>query len=464
MDDASILNELRSLVLSKTCIRSVTPADCKKIAVEISQTLHRTLSETTIKRIFGFAHSQHNFSKFTLAALAEYVDMHPGHTVYDGWQDIDSKASLITTNTINGIKSRSELPFKMTISRDFAASDLQQFQQSECSFTAFISPPAYGRSILMSHLAEQIRNQQLTGYHNTTLLFITARDLFEKTEQTIVFEERVKMLLGIHPNESLIQYADLNYEQSGKSLTIFIDGFCELELKSRFREQLIESIFGFVQDLGDSKSIRMVMSMRSHTWKRYAKVISQSTLLTQKWFCGTHYNPDTYSNVPCLNDQEIENIFLGIEDAQTLNKALRQEFRFPLNISLYHQILEEKSYLSEPPEITAAELTAQYVRNKIYRSNYYTEKIHFLRKIIHLTNFGKKGPCAPKEMLITDLSAFRNAYLELLSDGILSEDICESCASAKQTVCFSHAKVFDYFLQIELLISNEKGLTSPIDK
>ncbi len=453
MDDASILNELRSLVLSKTCIQSITPADCKRISLEISQTLHRTLSETTIKRIFGFANSQHNFSKFTLAALAEYVDKHPGHTVYDGWQDIDLKASSITTNTINNIKNRAEIPFQMTISRDFSISYFEEFYHSDCSFTCLTSPPGYGRSILLNHLAENLQRNQIPDQYNTTLLFITARSLFEKNAEEVNFEEQLKSLLGIHPNESLIQYADLNYEQTGKGLTIFVDGFCELELKNSFRQQLLESIFQFIHDLADSKSIKLLLSMRSNTWRKYDMLIRKSGFLKNKWFQGRNYDYKAFSNVPKLSSNEVTKILRQIDDRKIADEELLHHLRIPLHLSLYYQILEEKSYLNIRPEITTRDLTAQYVRDKIYRSNYYTEKIQFLRKIIHLTDFGKNGMCTSKELLITDLSAFKNAYMELLSDGILLENNCQPDFSENQTVCFSHVNVFDYFLQIELRLS-----------
>lgn len=192
--------------------------------------------------------------------------------------------------------------------------------------------------------------------------------------------------------------------------------------------------------------------MRSNTWERYDSMVRNSDFLSKEWFSGEHFNRKTYTNIPDLSTLEIDAILKNIGNIPSINEELYHEFRTPLNISIYHQILEEKSYLEDLPEINANDLTAQYVRNKIYRSNYYTEKIHFLRKLIHLTNFGKDGFCARKDMLINDLSAFKNAYSELLSDGILSENFCESCASDMQTVCFSHTKVFDYFLQIELLL------------
>ena len=456
MDETSTLDELRNLVLSKSCLHSITPADCKRISLEISNTLQKTLSETTIKRLFGFANARHKFSKFTLTALAEYVDKHPGHTAYHGAQEIDLKSASISKHTIKSTKNRSEIPYHLTISRDFAALDLENFHQSSCSFNCLISPPGYGRSILLSRLAEQIMDKQHPCHNNTSLLFISARHLFENEEKQISFEEQVKSLLDIHPEESLLHYAEVNQQQSGKIFTLFLDGFCELGLKNKFKELLLESIFDFIHSLGESNSIKIVMSMRTSTWKKYEPRVLNSEFLKSKWFAGQHYDPKTSSNIPDLTKAEISQILNGIKEDSIDHPELSEEFKIPLNISLYYQLMEERSQLQKKSPINSQDLVAQYVKARIYRSNYYTEKIHFLRKIIHLSEYGKDELCVSKDLLINDLSAFKNAYIELLSDGVLTEEVCLTCKSQTSTVCFSQPAVFDYFLQIEVLTQAEK--------
>ena len=163
MEDIFTLNEVKSLILLKTGIRTITPADCKRISIEISKTLNKNVSETTIKRLFGFAVVKHNFSKFTLTTLSEYVNKEdsqnwtsalPSNTQapVNSWSDIRMNAKKVTNFTLKGIKNRSGIPYEMTISRKFAEHDFDDFFKSDYSYTCFISQPGYGRTILLSHL------------------------------------------------------------------------------------------------------------------------------------------------------------------------------------------------------------------------------------------------------------------------------------------------------------------------
>jgi hypothetical protein len=225
MDETFILNELKSLILTKTGIRTITPADCKRISIEISKTLNKNVSETTIKRLFGFAMVKHNFSKFTLTTLSEYVNEEyletgPVNAIITNntprnWKDIHDKACKISEFTIKAIKNRSGMPYEMTISRKFSEHDFDIFFKSEYSFTSYISQPGYGRSILLSHLAEKLLSNDRSVFTDSTLLFTTTSSLYNNEKISLNFEEQLKVQLGIQSKDSLIAHATHNYEVSG---------------------------------------------------------------------------------------------------------------------------------------------------------------------------------------------------------------------------------------------------------
>lgn len=66
--------ELKNKVKSRAGIDHTAPSDCKKIADDIFESTHKKISETTIKRFFGFASIKHELSKYTLSALTEYTE------------------------------------------------------------------------------------------------------------------------------------------------------------------------------------------------------------------------------------------------------------------------------------------------------------------------------------------------------------------------------------------------------
>jgi hypothetical protein len=69
-----VYDELKQRILLKTGLTTITSRDCVNIADRINQCLDRRISVTTLKRVFGFAKTKHSFSKYTLAALNDYVN------------------------------------------------------------------------------------------------------------------------------------------------------------------------------------------------------------------------------------------------------------------------------------------------------------------------------------------------------------------------------------------------------
>jgi len=465
MDETFILNELKGLILSKTGIRTITPADCKRISIEISKTLNKNVSETTIKRLFGFAMVKHNFSKFTLTTLSEYVNEEYHETPTTGtlnqsyqnisknWKEIHDKANKITEHTLTTVKNRSGMPYEMTINRKFSEHDFEIFFKSDYSFTSYISQPGYGKSILLSHLAEKLIDNHRGTYNESTLLFITTNSLFNNEKNPMNFEEQLKLQLGIQSKDSLITSATQNYETSGGKLIIFMDGFSDLDFKRELKKQLFESIINFICAIENNKAIKLLMSMRSTTWIRFYNEIRHSSFLRAKWFPGSYYNPNMISNIPPLTEKEIDQILLKVNPKEELdtNPRLKDQLKFPFHIQLYHQLKKEDPSFNYSTNITFYELIFKLIQNQIYRANYYTEKILFLKKIIVLTNFGQNGSSVPKDDLINDLLAFKNAYMELLSDGILMEEKSDEEFHPKEYVRFIHPHIFEYFLFIEIL-------------
>ncbi|MBB2149772.1 NACHT domain-containing protein [Pedobacter gandavensis] len=464
MEDIFTLNEVKSLILLKTGIRTITPADCKRISIEISKTLNKNVSETTIKRLFGFAVVKHNFSKFTLTTLAEYVNKEDERnwtptlssstqSQVHTWSDIRSHAKKITNFTLKGIKNRSGIPYEMTISRKFAEHDFEDFMKSDYSYTCFISQPGYGRTILLSHLVENFFQAETAIHLDSTVLFLTASNIFNPDQHHLSFEDRLKIQLGIPHQESLLEHIQKNHIDRGRKFIVVIDGFSEVMVKGDLKKQMFENIISFICSIEHNDAIKLVMSMRTTTWMRFYDCIRHSAFLKSKWFPGNYYNPDEVSNVPPLTGKEIDRIIhmINKSDDHELNTKLKSQLKFPLYIQLYYQLKEEDPYFNYSSSITFHELISRFIQEKIYKSNYYTEKILFLKKVIQLTEYGKKADAVPKDLLIAELSAFKNAYMELVSEGILVEEKSQDDYQPREYVRFIYPHIFEYFLFIELL-------------
>jgi len=462
MEYSHRLNELKGLILSKCGIKFITPADCKRISIEISKHLNKNVSETTIKRLFGFAVVKHKFSTFTLTTLAEYVDMATTEVVRitpvreekaDDWKTLKEKADKITNYTLKTIRNRSGIPYDMTISRKFAEHDFDEFFDSDFIFTSFISQPGYGKTILLSHLTEDLFYKPNAPYGSSTVLFLKAYNFFNKENLNVNLEEQLKQQLNIGPNENALEYINEVQNINNGKFIIIIDAFGELVLKKEDKNLLFDSIINLICSLEDFKNIKLIMSMRSTSWTRFYDRIRHSSFMKSKWFPGNYFNLHELSNVPPLSEKEVEIIISKINylDNKEVNPRLKSQLKFPFHIQLYYQLKEEDPDFNYYTNITFYELVSRFIQEKIYRSNYYTEKILFLKKIIQLTGYGLKSNSVEKDSLLAELSVFRNAYMELLSDGILMEEKHLENAHPKEYVRFLHPHMFEYFLFVEIL-------------
>lgn len=463
MPENIILNELRRLILLKVGINIINPSDCKAISIQIQKELNKTISETTIKRIFGFAEIKNQFSRYTINVLKEFANDQDvksetlSTAAFPEYNDdlfaVTQNAKAISSNTIKHIKNRSNLPYEMTIGRKFAKYDFDYFYLSEQSFTAFISQPGYGKSILLSHLVHNLFLADNSPYQNDAILFINAADLFSSQYENLSMEDVIKIKLGIHQSTDLIAYFNEQYQIHERKLIIVIDGFAELLVNKVSKPKIFEKIINLISEIDDSSGIKLMLSMRSTMWNRFYQLIKSKTFITNKWFKGSYYNLTENSNIPALTPQETEEILKKISPFEkiTISEKLKEQLKFPFHIYWYYQLKEKYPDFNSFTNIVFYEIVDHFIQEKVYQSNYATEKNLYCKKLIQLTNFGLNDNSVLKSDLIKEISTFKNAYMELLVDGILMEVKQYENGLSIEYVKFVQPHVFEYFLFLELL-------------
>ena len=467
MPENIILNELRRLILLKTGIKVISPSDCKFIASLIQKELGKTVSETTVKRFFGFAEIKNQFSRYTINTFKEFVDeqyiandfapvaISPDYE--NNLNSIVQKAKSITKNTIKHIKNRSSLPYEMTIGRRFAKYDFEYFYGSHHSFTSFVSQPGYGKSTLLSHLVNDLFLIENASYQQDVIIFTNAIELFDTPYEALSIDECIKTKLVINKNTDLIEYFNEQYQNNQIKLIVIIDGFSELLANRVSKPKVFEKIVNFLVKIDQSQSIKLVLSMRTTTWNRFYEMIRSADFLNKMWFRGSYFSLNEKANVPALTSEEIEEIFNKISPLKhvELSGNLKAQFKFPYHIQWYYQLQEKYPDINSYTNITFYQIVDHIIQQKIYQSNYATEKTLYCKKIIRLTDFGKTGNSVLKADLLKDLFVFKNAYMELLAEGILMEEKIYKDGINLEFVRFVQPYVFEYFLFLELLDKNE---------
>jgi hypothetical protein len=470
MSQTLSLDKIRKLILLRNSIKHITPSDCRLISLAIQKKTQKNISETTLKRLFGFAQVKNKFSKYTVNALLEYVEesegydlvapeiLQPSATVNESLSNIQLNALDITYSTLKNIKNRSTVPYSCTIPRIFANFDFEYFYSSDYSFTVFASQAGYGKSILLSHLVQNQFLEKEARYKKDIILFVTAGELFDGQDEPYSLENRIKSKIGLKQNSNLLDYFRSKNQKQGIKFVIIIDGFSDLPSDKISKPEIFNKLITLITSIGDENFVKVIFSMRSTMWSRFYDRIKNIPFIRKMWFPGTYFNIRIQSNIPPLAISEIEEILEKIDPDRykKVDPSLKAKLNYPFYIQWYYLLKEEFPSFDSFTNIVFFEIIDRFIHEKIYNTTYATEKVLFCRKLIILSEFGKGTKMAPKLELIADLSNFKNAYRELLAEGILMEEKQEEDGFVIDTVRFVHPHIFEYFLFIELL-SNAKN-------
>ena len=459
-----ILNELRHLILQKLGIHIISPSDCSFIALEINKLLHKNISVTTIKRLFGFAATHHQFSSYTINTLLAFVESEQKnpiskttleHTTFaelEEWDYLVIKSKSLSEATIKRIRDNCSIPYEFTINRKFATHDFDYFYHSNFSFTPFISQGGYGKSILLSHLVENLFLKPEAKFNNDVILFLHADKIFDLEKEKLDFTKDIASLLGLPAKTDLIKYFTEQHEQTGHKLVVILDGIIDILNKHGLKPKLFNAIVQLICDIEDSPAVKLVFSFRSYTWRRFFETIRHSSFIISKWFTGSYFKRKDYSNIPPFTIGEIEQILSNFNvDLKSLSSEFTQKLRHPFQFYFYYQLKLEHPDIEYSNGLMFHEVTLKYVLHKVYHSNHAAEKIQICKKLIQLSDYGRKGNKISKKLLLEELISFRDAYMELLYDGILIEQLNDLDEIPTEYIHFIQTDIFQYFLFKEIL-------------
>lgn len=451
-----ILEELRQLILNKFDLHQICPSDCQYIALEISRKTKKNISATTIKRIFGLAAANHQFSKFTVNILLDFLEneqslslnylLENGRPMADGemLDSISLKARVISKLTYKILTEKCTITFDSSIDRRFATHDFEAFYHSSDLFTAFIAQPGYGKSILMSHLVQQNFLAKHAKYHLDILLYLPADKLFYTDRAFIDLEQRIFELLGINTQQNLAEYFNDIFEKSGKKLIIIVDSLYDVCREKGAKQKIFQGIVQFLTNIAQTDSIKFIFGARTYIWRRFYENIKDSVFLQSKWFKGSYYNALGQTNIPVFSRSEVRQLLAKINvDESTLHPHVLAELKYPLNYANFYYFKDQSDLTSK---LIYYRLFQNFITEKLSGSTNQPAMLSVCKLIIELSNFGKNGDRINKSLLIEDLHQFKDAYMQLLHEGILTEEKHELNGFDIEYVKFTQPGMFDYFL------------------
>jgi hypothetical protein len=456
---------LKIEVLETAGLKSIVPSDCKTLSLNIEYATRQIISETTLKRTFGFAISKFNQSKFTIDALCKYCG-------YDSWdefckqkdslmqtvrnEDIDwfklkNQAKKITMNTLRALKNSSGIPFNLTIRRNFLESHMQRFEESGAMGTVIASPAGQGKTIAMCHWVEEKINIDNARNNDNVTLFFSSHALIAATHSAKDLMAWTLGLLGYDTDQGF-NFLFKSIQQK-RTFYLIIDGFDSFLLKKELFNRLISQLGDIFSLYSERSNLKIILTMRSSTWVNHMEDWETEKF---KWFTLPG-NIAQHSNFPLFSENEIlllrRNV--TVDDNSPITESIANTLRHPLYFQYYFKHFRKDFSFLNFNSLSRFDLLLTFAINKIHIGPQASEKLVFIMDAIGLMNLSEDRPQLGKLTMLEQSRQYPVIYADLLGMGIFNEIRGVYDLLPVTNFVFADDNVFAYFIAKTLFHSNK---------
>jgi hypothetical protein len=423
---------LKSKIQFLSGLENVTPADCKIISCLILKKTKYNISETTIKRIYGFAESRFNPSQFTLEALCIYCNYNSwddfcNQHIYNAgsaseeevnWLALQRNASKTTKFTIEAIKTRSGIPYNKTIKRQFINDYIKALRESHNAGTVITAPAGYGKSIGLCHWVEEQVELNESKANNDIILFFSTTAMVNVIHSGRDINDWLLGLLGYTTDDDIKALWD-DKQRKGSKFYLVIDGFDPYTFKPENYLILMRLITDLLALNQHTSWMKVILSMRNSTWLNYKHEFN----VVDNMLLNGFITDEPGINVPLLSPADVKTLCGNLN--QHLNRPsyahIASDFNHPLFFQLYYKKYKENFTLTSINNGTMYELIYSYFLSKISIGSLAADKLLIIRKIASLTDIDRPSKGADKFELYNFIKKHNSGYQELLLNGLITE-------------------------------------------
>ncbi|CAL1521293.1 hypothetical protein [Chitinophaga sp. MM2321] len=464
---------LQKEVLRVFGVEVILPAECKQLSQSILDSTTKLMSETTLKRVFGFAVAQHSFSRYTLNTLSQYCqykdwedfqqyhykkmmassDSAPQDT--KKWDDLKIKADAVSHYTILTLKNRSGIAFPNTVPRQFCNAHIDRFLESDYTATALIAPSGWGKSVALVHLAEHFWFAREARYQQDVCWFIHAHAAGSLLLKGFSLAAWLDNQMNMGNGENFREYFASHFDKKGGRLILIIDGFDEIAVSGEKLKVLYTKLEDFVYSNDLYPWVKVILSIRSSTWSEIFQHSQQYPAFRRYWYLGQEMDEETNINLPQLAEQEVKSILYNHQfdpaTVKTFSESFLQKLQHPYYLQLFCQLNAgpEQTFVDE--HLSLFEIVSRFIQNRVFNSPSNSFKIKIIEKLLTLLDMGKNGIYTNKNLLLNQNAELFPAYKELLADNILVEENLSQEIMFHVKVRFAHTFLLEYFVAMHYL-------------
>ncbi len=462
-----VFEQLKQEVLDKAGLTIITPSDCQSLAFKISKQTRKQISDTTIKRIYGFALSSSVPSVYTLNLLSEYC----GYSSWDYFCDEHSKKQAkpqaksvekagnvsdvlrkTTHNTLQALKNKSVIPFNLTIERESINEHLDVFLAGDYRATILTSPAGYGKTIGLCRWVESHLNKVLVNNNSDTVLFLNSKVLMGLSPG-INLTDWLLALMGLPAGNGFDTIVDIDGLRHN-NFYLVIDEFDGNVFKTEQLDLLFSMLLDFLAISSNWPGFKLILTMRSASWIACKRRLLLDNRMDE-WFIGFMSDEHEERNVSVFSVNEIKELCRRINPAIRIPDVLHPEvsafFSYPLFFQYYYQKNHTDFFLDELDHFRIYEVISSYIFDKIYAGKFTTEKVLLLRILIANGQFKNGKFLIDKLKVYEHLKTYKDAYNDLISIGFIRElNHCME-ASYNEYIEFTNKRLFAAIMAAQLL-------------
>lgn len=459
------INTLQSEVLRQYGVENIQPNQCKLLAQAILNHTGKLVSETTLKRVFGFAVTQHSFSRYTLNTLTQYCrykDWEDFQAHYykkafrprqqadqSRWGEVKKKANAVSQYTMQTLKNRSGIPFEHTAPRQYCLSHIERFLESNYAATVFVAPAGWGKSLALVHAAEHYWFGKNALCQQDVCWFINAHAAGSLLLKGFSLSAWLDNQLNLGNGDNFREYFSAHPEEKSGRLVLIIDGFDEIAMGADKLKLLYNKLEDFVYSNDLHPWIKVILSIRSSTWSEVFQQSQQSPAFRRFWYLGPEMDEDTSTNIPMLTEQEVKSVLCNADfepdTVRLFSDSFLQKLRHPYYLQLFSQLNSTPGQAFVDENLSLFEIISRFVQNRLFNSPNNAFKVNIIERLLLLLDLGRNGLYADKSALLKQHPELFPAYRELLADNILVEENLSQEIMFNVKVRFAHNFLLEYF-------------------
>ncbi len=459
------LNLLKKRVLDIAKLNNFTSADCKTLSTLIFQKTKKRLSETTLKRVYGFVQSQFQSSQFTIDTLADYcgyenwatflgehtTQLPSGKTA--DWLKLSNDTLRITNLSLRAAQKRSGMPFNKTVKRVFIDEHLDNFIASNQIATALVAPTGYGKTIALIHWIEERLTYNAEHNVNDIILFFSTSSLMSVISSGQDIHTWLLSLLGYNRAEILNMLLNDKKKTPGKFFLI-VDGFDEHPFSREQFKLICDQLIDIFSLYESAEAFKMIFTMRTDTWINNRHIWHGDD---EQWFMGFKTNYDVFGNVPLFSYNEIYELAHNLNPLATvnINPETINLLNHPLYFQIYYKLNKNNFTLNNISGLYRYDIVSSLILDQIYLDKYSAEKMLFFFGLIDMMCL-KNGVYHVNKIKANALfEKYQHVYRDLLATEFLTEYNESTDLQHNTYIEFGNKDFLEYIIAQKLLTGNE---------